>query len=147
MLGCKLRTEIILNALFYRRAKVRPHQSEQLPQFSPHRESMLKMHQAYRWCLLIERYKARGDIDNLPTEYFRITFHFVTPVTAGLNFHQHDFPLNIAPCPNSLTRKTSTSLCNCFSICSSTFSSPTVWMVIRDNVGSSVGATVRLSML
>ena len=60
MLGCKLRTEIILNALFYRRAKVRPHQSEQLPQFSPHRESMLKMHQAYRWCLLIERYKARG---------------------------------------------------------------------------------------
>ena len=53
MLGCKLRIEIILNALFYRRAKVRPHQSEQPPQFSPHRESMLKMHQYYEGALAL----------------------------------------------------------------------------------------------
>ncbi|MNH34346.1 hypothetical protein D3C85_1948160 [compost metagenome] len=52
-----------------------------------------------------------------------------------------------SPSLRSHTLSTSTSLCNCFWICSSTRSSPMVTMVMRDRVGSSVGATVRVSML
>jgi hypothetical protein len=51
------------------------------------------------------------------------------------------------PSVRSTTLTTSTSLFNCFVICSITSSEPTVTMVIRDIVTSSVGATVNDSML
>src|SRR5713101_8811279 len=47
----------------------------------------------------------------------------------------------------SPTLMTQMSLFSCFSICSSTWSSPRVTSVMRDTVGSSVSATDRLSML
>jgi hypothetical protein len=47
----------------------------------------------------------------------------------------------------SITLMTAISLFSCFSICSSTWSSPRVTSVIRDTVGSIVSATDRLSML
>jgi hypothetical protein len=51
------------------------------------------------------------------------------------------------PSVRSTTFTTSTSLFSCFVICSTTSSEPTVTMVMRDIVGSSVGATVSDSML
>src|SRR5690349_4467280 len=47
----------------------------------------------------------------------------------------------------SVSLMTQMSLFSCFSICSSTWSSPRVTSVRRDTVGSSVSATHRLSML
>ena len=48
---------------------------------------------------------------------------------------------------SSLTRRTFTSLCICFSICSSECSSQSTRIVIRETSRRSVGPTVRLSML
>src|SRR5262245_37756535 len=47
----------------------------------------------------------------------------------------------------SMTLMTAISLFSCFSICSSTWSSPRVTSVMRETVGSMVSATERLSML
>ena len=47
----------------------------------------------------------------------------------------------------STTLTTSTSLFNCFVICSTTSSEPVVTMVMRESDSSSVGATVSVSML
>ena len=51
------------------------------------------------------------------------------------------------PSVRSMTLTTSTSLFSCLVICSITSSEPLVTIVIRDIVGSSVGATVSDSML
>ena len=52
-----------------------------------------------------------------------------------------------SPSDRSTTLTTSTSLLSCLVICSMTSSEPVVTMVMRDSVGSSVGATVSDSML
>ena len=51
------------------------------------------------------------------------------------------------PSVSSTSLITSTSLLSCFVICSSTSSEPDVSMVMRETLASSVGATLRLSML
>ena len=51
------------------------------------------------------------------------------------------------PSVRSTTLTTSISRFRCLVICSMTSSEPVVTMVMRDSDGSSVGATVRLSML